>query len=125
MSDRQARGAEKAMQEADAEFRRLPGAGKPLNNLGDNSDDWWLRQKTTRENIGDDALPATMRLRKEVAALTETLDALDAETAVRDHLEQLNQRIRAALIGPPDGPPLHFGPLDIDTETAAWRQRRR
>lgn len=126
MSDRQARGAEKAMQEADEEFRRLPGAGKPLTNLGSGAgDDWWLHQKTTRENIGDEVLPATMRLRKEVAALDATLDAISDEGTVREHLEQLNRRIRAALIGPPDGPPLSFGPFDVESELTAWRERRR
>lgn len=126
MSDRQARGAERAMREADKEFQNLPGAGKPLSSLGQNlGEDWWLHQKTTRENIGDEALPKTMRLRKEFGALHQTLDAIDREEQVRQALDDLNVRIRAALIGPPDGPPLNFGPVDVEAEIAAWRERRR
>lgn len=124
MSDRQARGTERAMREADKDFQNLPGAGKPLK-LGQNlGEDWWLHQQTTRENIGDEILPKTMRLRKEFAALEATLDKLARETEVREHLEALNARIRSALIGPPDGPPLNFGPVDIEAEIAAWRERR-
>lgn len=124
MSERQARGAERAMREADKDFQNLPGAGKPLElgrNLGE---DWWLHQQTTRENIGDEILPVTMRLRKEVGALEATLDTLDTETEVRQALEELNVRIRSALMGPPDGPPLNFGPVDVEAEVAAWRRRR-
>lgn len=123
--DRQARGAERAMQEADRDFQDLPGAGKPLSGLGgEYGEDWWLHQQTTRENIGDEVLPKTMRLRKEVGALEATLDALGEERAVREALEELNVRIRAALVGPPDGPPLNFGPVDVEAEVAAWRRRR-
>lgn len=127
MSDRQARGVEKALQEAEArgEFQNLPGAGKPLPGIAEPlHEDWWLRQKSTRENIGADALPVTIRLACEVDELESVLDGLDSEADVRDRLEQINQRIRAALIGPVDGPPLRFGPLDVEAETAAWRDRR-
>src|SRR5690625_6097535 len=109
MSDRQARGVEKALQEAEArgEFQNLPGAGKPLPGIAEPlREDWLLRQKSTRENIGADALPVTIRLACEVDELESVLDGLDSEADVRDRLEQINQRIRAALIGPVDGPPL-------------------
>ncbi|MCH7230290.1 DUF1992 domain-containing protein [Glycomyces sp. L485] len=127
MSDRQARGVERAMREAEArgEFTNLPGAGKPLPGIGQPAaDDWWLRQKATRENIGADALPTALKLRKEVDDLPETLDALTDEVAVESAVEDLNGRIRKALIGPPDGPPLNFGPIDTEAALAAWRARR-
>ena len=127
MSDRQARGVDKAIQEAEArgEFANLPGAGKPLPGIGQPlREDWWLHQQATRENIGLDALPPALRLGKEREALPDKLDALDDETAVRAVIEELNGRIRKALIGPIDGPPLRFGPIDADEAVAAWRERR-
>ena len=127
MSDRQARGVERAIQEAEqrGEFRNLPGAGKPLPGIGrPETEDWWLRQKATRENIGAEALPPALALGKEVDDLPGTLDALRGETDVREALADLNERIRAALIGPIDGPPLRFGLIDTEAAVAAWRQRR-
>ncbi|THV33460.1 DUF1992 domain-containing protein [Glycomyces buryatensis] len=125
MSDRQARGVDRQIQDAEArgEFRNLPGAGKPLN-LGDTSPDWWLRQKTTRENIGAEALPPALRLGKELEDLPDRLDALAAEADVREAIDEFNVRIRKALIAPTDGPPLRFGLVDAEATVAAWRERR-
>ncbi|GAB3658784.1 DnaJ family domain-containing protein [Glycomyces tarimensis] len=127
MSERLARGVERQMQEAErrGEFQNLPGAGKPLPGIGSpQTEDWWLRQKATRENIGAEALPPALRLRKEVDQLPALLDALDEEAEVRRALEALNERIRKALIGPVDGPPLNFGLIDAEEALAAWRARR-
>jgi hypothetical protein len=127
MSDRQARGVERQIQEAEArgEFKNLPGAGKPLPGIGQPlHEDWWLRQQATRENMGLDALPPGLKLAREVEELPATLDALADEAAVRAAVEELNVRIRKALIGPIEGPPLRFGLRDIDTEVRAWRERR-
>lgn len=128
MSDRQARGVERQIQEAEArgEFKNLPGAGKPIPGLGRPlAEDWWLHQQATRENIGLDALPPALRLGREREELPEKLDALNDEAAVRETIEALNARIRKALIGPIDGPPLRFGLIDADEAVAAWRERRR
>jgi len=127
MSDRQARGVDRQIQEAEArgEFKNLPGAGKPLPGIGRPlHEDWWLHQQSTRENIGLDALPPALRLAKEVETLPETLDGLNDEDAVRAALDELNVRIRKALLGPIDGPPLRFGLRDVDAEVRAWRERR-
>lgn len=127
MSDRQARGVDRQIQEAEArgEFKNLPGAGKPLPGMGQPlHEDWWLRQQSTRENIGLDALPPALRLAKEVEQLPDALDELKDEAAVRDAVEELNVRIRKALIGPIDGPPLRFGLRDVDAEVRGWRERR-
>ncbi|PRY56911.1 DUF1992 domain-containing protein [Glycomyces artemisiae] len=127
MSDRQARGVDRAIQEAKArgEFKNLPGAGKPLPGIGQPlHEDWWLHQQATRESMGLDALPPALRLGKEREDLPATLDALDDEAAVRAAVEELNGRIRKALIGPVEGPPLRFGLIDVDEAVAAWRARR-
>jgi len=127
MSDRQARGVDRQIQEAEArgEFKNLPGAGKPLPGIGKPlHEDWWLHQQSTRENIGLDALPPGLKLAREVEQLPATLDALKDEAAVRAALDELNVRIRKALIGPIDGPPLRFGLRDGDAEVRAWRERR-
>jgi len=127
MSDRQARGVDRAIQEAEArgEFENLPGAGKPLPGIGGPlADDWWLHQQATRENMGLDALPPALRLGREVEELPAKLDAMKHETAVREAVVDLNARIKKALIGPIEGPPLRFGLLDADETVAAWRERR-
>ncbi|MFC3494053.1 DnaJ family domain-containing protein [Glycomyces rhizosphaerae] len=127
MSDRQARGVDRQIQEAEArgEFKNLPGAGKPLPGMGQPlHEDWWLHQQATRENIGLDALPPALKLSREVEELPDTLDKLKNEEAVREALDELNARIRKALIGPIDGPPLRFGLRDVDAEVRAWRERR-
>ncbi|RRR98345.1 DnaJ family domain-containing protein [Glycomyces terrestris] len=127
MSDRQARGVDRAIQEAEArgEFKNLPGAGKPLPGLDRPlHDDWWLHQQATRDNLGLDALPPALRLSKERETLPERLDALADEGEVRAVIAELNERIRKALIGPVEGPPLRFGLIDADEAVAAWRSRR-
>ncbi|GAA2308216.1 hypothetical protein GCM10009853_077050 [Glycomyces scopariae] len=43
---------------------------------------------------------------------------------MRAAVGELNTRIRKALIGPVEGPPLRFGPVDADEAVAAWRSRR-
>lgn len=127
MSDRQARGVDRQIQDAEArgEFKDLPGAGKPLPGIGQPlHDDWWLRQKSTRENIGLEALPPALRLSREREELPAKLDRLKDEAAVREAIDELNVGIKKALIGPIDGPPLRFGLLDVEPTVEAWRERR-
>ncbi|THV26208.1 DUF1992 domain-containing protein [Glycomyces paridis] len=127
MSDRRLRGVERQISEAEArgEFKNLPGAGKPIPGMdAPLHEDWWLRQQATRENMGLDALPPALRLAREVEDLPQTLDALDGEAAVREAVAALNARIKRALIGPVDGPPLRFGLLDAEATVTAWRERR-
>ncbi|WP_415645339.1 DUF1992 domain-containing protein [Stackebrandtia soli] len=105
-------------------FDNLPGAGKPLRDAGQPlAEDWWLKEWLAREKITG-VLPTTLALRKELEDLETTLDALREEEAVRRHLEGLNKRLRAALIGPVDGPPVPLHTVDEDQAVAAWRGRR-
>ena len=56
------------------EFDDLPGAGKPIEDLGDQHDpDWWLKQLIEREKITG-SLPPALELRKEDAELDALLD---------------------------------------------------
>jgi len=106
------------------DFDDLPGAGKPLEDLGQISDpDWWIRRKIEREQITGLGPPA-LTLRTENAALDDRLDALHSERAVRDALEDFNRRVIHARRQLQGGPPVVTPPRDIDAELENWRQRR-
>ena len=105
------------------EFDNLPGAGKPIEGLGEEHDpDWWLKQLIEREKIA--VLPPSIQLRKDDAALDDLLDAQHTETAARQVVEEFNGRVIAARYSTPVGPPLITMPRDVDETLAAWRQRR-
>jgi len=107
------------------EFDDLPGAGKPLPNLGTQHDpDWWLKQLIEREQITG-VLPPALQLRKDDALLDGELDRLGSEADVRRELESFNRRVieaRRQLLG---GPPVVTPTRDVEAEVAAWRERRR
>jgi hypothetical protein len=109
---------------ARGDFDNLPGAGKPLKNLGTQHDpDWWLKQLIEREKITG-VLPAALQLRKDDAELDAKLDRHTAESEVRRELEEFNARVMKARYTPVDGPPLVTMPREIDGELHAWRERR-
>ena len=97
---------EKAIREAQerGEFDNLPGAGKPLKDLGDTDDPmWWLRKYVEREQLDmTGALPPALQLRKEAASYPESLADLRTEAAVRHVLEDFNARVRRERLRPPD-----------------------
>jgi hypothetical protein len=110
-----------AMERGD--FDNLPGAGKPIADLGDAHDpNWWIKKLVERENVA--LLPPSVALRKEDAGLDATLDKLTSETEVRRHLHDFNERVVAARYRMPEGPPLVTMPRDVDQEVAAWSERR-
>lgn len=105
------------------EFENLPGAGKPIEGLGDQHDpDWWLKKLVERERIT--VLPPSLALRKEDAELDAELDKLGSEALVRAHLEDFNDRVVKARYSLSPGPPLVTMPRDVDEAVAAWRARR-
>src|SRR5690349_17737875 len=109
---------------ARGDFDHLPGAGKPIKDLGAQHDpDWWLKRLIERENITG-VLPPALQLRKDDAELDARLDRHTAESEVRRLLEEFNARVMKARYTPVDGPPLITMPRDVETEVAAWRQRR-
>ena len=105
------------------EFDNLPGAGKPIADLGPAHDkDWWLKKLIERERITG-VLPPSLQLRKDDAELDAQLDRHTAESEVRRLLEDFNARVLKARYTPVDGPPLITQPRDVEAEVAAWRAR--
>ncbi|GAB3197772.1 hypothetical protein GCM10027062_10230 [Nocardioides hungaricus] len=104
------------------EFDDLPGAGKPIEGLGDQHDpDWWLKQLVERERIA--VLPPGLALRKEDAELDAELDRHHSEAQVREHIEDFNARVIRARYSLSAGPPLVTMPRDVEETVAAWRER--
>lgn len=116
--DRQIREAQER-----GEFDNLPGAGKPLPDHGELYDEeWWVKDLARREGLPG-GIPATLRLRREVEDLPESLERFRTEDAVRRTVADLNHRIERAKRGLIDGPPTVLGRLDPDAIVAAWRAR--
>jgi hypothetical protein len=117
---------ETALQQAmrRGDFDDLPGAGKPLPDLGGRHDpDWWIRRKIQTEQLSGLGPPA-LTLRVEDAQMRQSLDALGSAEAVRDAVEDFNRRVieaRRQLLG---GPPVVTGLRDVDAEVTGWHERR-
>jgi hypothetical protein len=110
-----------AMERGD--FDDLPGAGKPIEGLGDSHDpNWWIKKLVERENVS--LLPPSLALRKEDAELDGVVDKLNTEAEVRRHITDFNERVVAARYRLPEGPPLVTMPRDVDETVAAWSDRR-
>ncbi|WP_433505265.1 DUF1992 domain-containing protein [Pseudonocardia halophobica] len=117
---------EKAIREAveRGEFDDLPGKGRPLPNLADADENWWIKGYLRREGVPSDVLlPTPVQLRKEVERLPETVRDLPTEQAVRDLVAELNARI-AGYLRAPDGPRLPLRRADPDAVVEAWRAHR-
>jgi hypothetical protein len=111
----------RAMERGD--FDDLPGAGKPIEDLGRAHDpDWWLKRFVERERIV--VLPPSVQLRKDDAELDGRLDRLATEKEVRREVEDFNERVIAARYRLPEGPPLITMPRDVEETVNAWRERR-
>ena len=112
--------------EARGAFDNLPGAGKPIPGLMDPDDElWWIKGFVKRENVPTELLlPPSLALRREVEKLPETVRTLRTEQAVREHVEDLNTRIRR-WIQIPIGPQVPLAPVDVEEVVAAWTEQRR
>ena len=101
------------------EFDNLPGAGKPLGDLGSPYDrDWWLKKLIEREQIT--VLPAALQLRKDDAEL----DARARPGGRREAwsarpLEDFNRRVIEARRQLQGGPPVVTPTRDVDAEVDA------
>ncbi len=121
--DRQIREAQER-----GEFDNLPGAGKPLADLGDPNDaDWWVRRYVERERLDlSGALPSPLLLRKEAASFPGSLADVRTETEAREILEDFNHRVKADRLRPAVGdlPPLISRTVDVDEVVEQWRGLR-
>ncbi|WP_285136370.1 DUF1992 domain-containing protein [Microbacterium sp. lyk4-40-TSB-66] len=107
------------------DFENLPGAGKPLPDLGTSHDpDWWIRRKIETEQLTGLGPPA-LTLRVEHAELPERLDAITHEAEVREAVGDFNRRVIEARRQLQGGPPVVTPTVDVDDEVAAWVERRR
>jgi DnaJ homologue, subfamily C, member 28, conserved domain len=121
--DRQIRDAAKR-----GEFDNLPGAGKPLGDLGDPNDpDWWVRNYIKREKLDiSGALPTPLALRKEASSFPQSLADVRSEAEVREILEDFNHRVKIDRLRPAVGnlPPLLARTVDVDEVVEQWRELR-
>jgi hypothetical protein len=123
---------ERAIREAQerGEFDNLPGAGKPLQSLGnvDTDDpDWWVKGLVQREQLDlTGAMPPAIALRKERATFPESLLDLRSEEGVRAVLEDFNRRVRLDRLRPAVGPlpPLLAPTVDVEEQVVRWRELR-
>ena len=104
-------------------FDNLPGAGKPLPNLGQEYDPlWWVKQLVQREQIS--MLPPSLELLRRVERELAAIEKLDDEATVRHRVAALNVEIGKLNATVVEGPPTRLGPLDVDQVVARWRRAR-
>jgi hypothetical protein len=104
-------------------FDNLPGAGKPLPNLGQEHDPlWWVKQFVQREQIS--MLPPSLELLRKVERELAAIEKLDDEATVRRRIDALNVEITKVNATVVEGPPTRLGTLDVDQVVARWRRTR-
>ncbi|MEU5716377.1 DUF1992 domain-containing protein [Streptomyces sp. NPDC020403] len=105
------------------DFSALPGFGRPIPGLERPYDEaWWIKAKMQREGLS--VLPPSLTLRKEAEDAREAASRARSEAEVRRMLTEVNEKIRRALLMPPEGPPLNLVPFDVDAAAAEWQARR-
>ena len=104
-------------------FDNLPGAGKPLPNLGQEHDPlWWVKQLVQREQIS--MLPPSLELLRKVETELAAIEKLHDEATVRHRVTALNVEIAKINATAVEGPPTRLGTLDVDQVLARWRRAR-
>ena len=104
-------------------FDNLPGAGKPLPNLGQEYDPlWWVKQLVQREQIS--MLPPSLELLRKVERELAAIEKLHDETTVRHRVAALNAEIAKVNATVVEGPPTRLGTLDVDQIVERWRRTR-
>jgi Domain of unknown function (DUF1992) len=103
-------------------FSDLPGAGKPLPDANAPYDEtWWLKRKMRDEGLSH--LPPTLALRKEAQDALAAAIGARSEKEARGIVEEINDKIRAAIRSPLSGPPLNLTPYDVEGVVADWREK--
>ena len=104
-------------------FDNLPGAGKPLPNLGQEHDPlWWVKQFLQREQIS--ILPPSLELLRKVEKELAAIEKLDDEATVRHRIATLNVEIAKVNATVMEGPPTRLSTLDVEKVVARWRRTR-
>jgi Domain of unknown function (DUF1992) len=104
-------------------FDNLPGAGKPLPNLGQDYDpDWWVKQLVQREQVS--ILPPSLELLRKVEKELAAIEELHDEETVRRRVAALNAEIAKVNATVMEGPPTRLGTLDVDQVVGRWRRTR-
>jgi hypothetical protein len=119
--------ADRQIREAAArgEFDDLPGAGKPIQNIDRPYDEVWVMGLMRREgHATEDLLPTPPQLRRERERLQDAVRDLSSESAVRDVVAELNERILAWLRAPL-GAPVAVATVDVEQVVERWRAQRR
>jgi Domain of unknown function (DUF1992) len=116
--DRQIREAQQR-----GDFDDLPGAGRPLRSLGAAYDQgWWVKELIEREHLDMAALlPPQLALRREAQGLRARLAHERTEQAVRDLVEDFNERVRECWRRPLEGPPVVVRTMNVEEVLAWWR----
>ena len=106
------------------EFDNLPGEGQPIPGLNGRDDDaWWVKGFLEREKLPM-PLPPSLALRREAAALRETLADVRNEETVRAIVADLNHRIVDSHRRRLDGPPVIIKLVDVEQAVAEWQADR-
>jgi hypothetical protein len=100
----------------------LPGAGKPLPNIDQYDELWWVKQLVQREQLS--LLPPALELLRKVETELATIDKLPDEAAVRRRVAALNVEIAKVNATVVEGPPTRLGTLDVDQVVVQWRRSR-
>jgi hypothetical protein len=104
-------------------FDNLPGAGKPIPNLGQEYDPlWWVKQLAQREQIS--ILPPALELLRRVETELAAIKKLNDEGAVRQRINALNVEIGKVNATAIEGPPARLGLLNVEEVIAEWRHAR-
>lgn len=105
------------------EFDNLAGAGRPLPGANEPYDpEWWVKSLLRREGETY-PLPGPLALRKEIAELTERISRQRSESAVREIVADLNERIRGVRRGPVEGGVV-LRTVDVEEAVRMWRESR-
>jgi hypothetical protein len=113
--DRQVREAEKR-----GKFDDLPGAGKPLADLGRPQDEnWWIKNKLRDEGLS--YTPPSLALKKRAEDALALASEAGSEAKAREIVEEINGEIREANRKGIRGPLVVLRPYDVE----AFLRRRR
>jgi hypothetical protein len=104
-------------------FDNLPGAGKPIPNLGQGDElVRWVKQLAQREQIS--ILPPSLELLRKVEKELAAIERLHDEATVRHRVAALNVEIAKVNATVTEGPPTCLSTLDVDEVVARWQRTR-